>query len=129
MLEEDAISVCETSDGSWLYYSKANAPGIWRRPRIGGTAELVVAGFDPRFRGNWALTDRELLFTQPTSAGLMVSRFDHDSGKLDTLFEAGRLYAPSFSFSPRTRELLVATTNYGGADLNLVEGFELGGTN
>ena len=67
----------------------------------------------------------EIFFTVIRGAALSVQRYECDSGRLDALFEAPRLYTPSLSFSPRTRELLLATSHQGSADLDLVDSLEL----
>jgi len=45
----------ESPDGQYLYYSKYDAPGLWRLPLSGGSEEKVIDFPAPGFFGYWAL--------------------------------------------------------------------------
>jgi Tol biopolymer transport system component/DNA-binding winged helix-turn-helix (wHTH) protein len=45
----------ESPDGQYLYYSKLDAPGLWRLPLSGGSEEKVIDFPAPGFFGYWTL--------------------------------------------------------------------------
>ncbi len=52
----------ESGDGAWLYFSRADSPGIWRMPTGGGAEERVLALLAPNCGEDWRVTARGIYF-------------------------------------------------------------------
>ena len=59
---EGGYSSRESPDGHWLYFTRADVPGIWRQPVEGGPASRVVDSFAPEDWANWEIGTAGLYF-------------------------------------------------------------------
>jgi Tol biopolymer transport system component/DNA-binding winged helix-turn-helix (wHTH) protein len=57
----------ESQDGRWVYYSRADAPGIWRMPAAGGQPEEVLAALAPNCWADWRVTGKGIYFKVETN--------------------------------------------------------------
>jgi Tol biopolymer transport system component/DNA-binding winged helix-turn-helix (wHTH) protein len=58
----------ESPDGRWLYFTRADAPGIWRQPMEGGPAERIVETLAPEDWANWEIGTAGLYFRELCAA-------------------------------------------------------------
>ena len=65
----------------YLYYTKRDRAGIWRRPLGGGPEEYIVEGLQPYDWGNWAIGTEGVYYVQRKDEGpeLVVYRFEDGS--------------------------------------------------
>jgi Tol biopolymer transport system component/DNA-binding winged helix-turn-helix (wHTH) protein len=122
---EGAIVAKESLDGRWLYFSKALEQGIWRVPTEGGRSELVIPSFDPAYTPTWGLTGDGLFFAECKERQARLSFFDLRTRETSTLLETPWRHASGLSLSPSGEELVIAMTENGGSDLNVIENFAL----
>jgi Tol biopolymer transport system component len=126
---EGAIVALESPDGRWLYFSRAVERGIWRRPLdggAGGVAELVLPSFDPAFATSWSLdASGGLVYTEWRDLRTRVLRLDLETRRTSPLVETPWSERPGIALSPRGDQLVLATTEAGGSDLDLVVGLAL----
>lgn len=54
----------ESPDGRSIYFTKADASGIWRQPSEGGAAARVVANLAPEDWANWDVGERGIYFRE-----------------------------------------------------------------
>ena len=54
----------ESPDGRWVYFTRADASGIWRQPVEGGAAARVVANLAPEDWANWDVGERGVYFRE-----------------------------------------------------------------
>jgi Tol biopolymer transport system component len=54
----------ESPDGRWLFFTRADEPGIWRQPVTGGKAERVWDRLAPEDWANWQVGNAGLYFRE-----------------------------------------------------------------
>jgi Tol biopolymer transport system component/DNA-binding winged helix-turn-helix (wHTH) protein len=73
-------SARESPDGSWLFFTSADTPGIWKRPISGGPAARVVSALAPEDWANWDVGERGIYFKElcpkHTKPGVALLAFD-----------------------------------------------------
>jgi len=52
----------ESLDGKWLYLSRFDRRGLWRRPAAGGAEQVISADVAPEDWPNWGVVDRGCFF-------------------------------------------------------------------
>lgn len=121
--EAGATIVKESTDGRWLYFSRAEQRGIWRIPIDGGRREPVVPSFDPVYTPSWGVLGEGVYYGEWNETCTRLSFLDLRTHERSTLVEAPWRHASGFSLAPCGEELVVALTDRGGSDLNVIEGF------
>lgn len=118
----------ESPDGQWLYYTKPDVGGLWRRTRgswnqadSSNREERVLASLAPQDRGNWTVTSAGIYFVRrPEGGPPHLAFYDLQNGTiiglapLDTRFEGQGL-----AVSPDGTELLYGQQNRPESDLHL----------
>jgi len=118
----------ESADGQTLYYTKAQASGIWRAPISGGGETEVVPG--PIGWSDWALARSGLYFHAPDTGGESASpvhairRFDTRSREItEVQRKEGPLFRGWLAVSPDEEWILYAEGPPWTSELMLVENF------
>lgn len=111
-------------DGNWVYFAKADAPGIWRVPASGGDESQVLA--QPRVGdwGYWALRGNTIYYLNSSSSPASIDSFDlalRRNTRIHTVEPANRPSA-GISVSPDLKSLVFTDLTEGG-DITLVEHF------
>lgn len=75
VMPHSSLSPTISSDGHFLYYSKLNAPGIWRYPLAGGEERQLVDDLSPSDWNNWGLRDEGLYYVARTDVEEPVLAF------------------------------------------------------
>lgn len=123
--EEGSRTPRMSSDGAWLYYTKAADSGIWRRPLrdTRAQAERVVRALAPVDWNNWALTERALFYVRRReSAEPELVRFDLASRDERIVRELPRLLHKSgLWIAPDETEAIATATVTAEADLMLID--------
>ncbi len=57
------FAALESPDGRWLYYSRFEEPGLWRKPTRGGAEEKILDG--PPCWGYWTVSSGGVYFLDP----------------------------------------------------------------
>jgi Tol biopolymer transport system component/DNA-binding winged helix-turn-helix (wHTH) protein len=65
---EGGYSSRESPDGRWLYFTRADVPGIWRQPVEGGPASRIVDSLAPEDWANWEIGAAGLYFRELCAA-------------------------------------------------------------
>ena len=77
------VFAAESADGRFLYYSKYEAPGVWRMPLNGGEESRVVGQPEAGDWANWALAKNGIYFFDSSSRGDQgVKYFDFSTRKI-----------------------------------------------
>ena len=101
------VFAAESADGHFLYYSKFEAPGIWKMPLNGGEEIRVLDQPGGDGWWNWALTPNGIYFfdesNKGTNAGLKL--FDFATGKRISIATADRPYI-GLAVSPDGRSIV-----------------------
>jgi len=71
----------ESPDRQWVYYTRGDAPGIWRVPLRGGPEERIL--FEPRtgYWGYWNVTRRGIYLLDDGRPAPRIVLYDPDAGK------------------------------------------------
>ncbi len=103
----------ESSDGTELFFARAEEPGIFRMPVDGGPAEQVVSEMELYDWGSWAVTERGIYFLQrgPTR----VEYLSLESGERHILHTPSKqmpLLGRPLSYSPARGALLFSVIDH-----------------
>lgn len=117
----------ESFDGRFLYYTKLEAPGVWRMPVEGGEEVKVFDLPGPWFSGYWTVVSEGMYFLFGTEEKLFEIRFlNLATGKVSRVaafpgtpdnWEGG------FSVSPDRRWIIYSHVSYRRQEILLVENF------
>jgi len=115
----------ESPDRQWVYYTKADAPGIWRVP-IGGGPEVRILS-QPRtgYWGYWSVTNRGIYLLDNEQAVPRIVLYDPVAGKITPVITLDQQPPPysGISVSSNEDELLITDERNAGSHITLVEDF------
>jgi Tol biopolymer transport system component/DNA-binding winged helix-turn-helix (wHTH) protein len=118
------VFAAESVDDRFLYYSKFEAPGIWRMPLPGGEEIHILdqpAGDD---WSNWAITRNGIYFLDSTPGPKAAVKFFHfATGRTITISTFGNSPSIGLAVSPDGRSILYHQTELAESSLVLVKNF------
>ena len=121
---DGGIFAAESSDGSTLYFSKFEAPGIWKMPLNGGEELRVLdqpAGED---WWNWALAQNGIYFFESNGApNAALKFFEFASGKTFPMFSSDNSRAGGLTVFPNGRSILYVQRELEESSIMLVKNF------
>ena len=121
---EGGFAAQEGPDGRSLYYTKRNAPGLWRRPLAGGNETRITSGPAPQDRAGWAVRGDSLYYVRRTEAPVLVRRGLAGGSPAEVVATLDRAAAGSgITLSPRARWVFYAREDRRESDLMFVESF------
>jgi Tol biopolymer transport system component/DNA-binding winged helix-turn-helix (wHTH) protein len=116
----------ESPDGQYLYYSKLDAPGLWRLPLSGGSEEKVLDFPAPGFWGYWALGANGIYYVDEAAPRARI-RFRNFRTRRDSVVRvmssAARIGSSGMSLSSDGTAMVFAQLDQFTSDLMLVEDF------
>jgi Tol biopolymer transport system component/DNA-binding winged helix-turn-helix (wHTH) protein len=116
----------ESPDGQYLYYSKLDAPGLWRLPLSGGSEEKVLDFPAPGFWGYWALGANGIYYLDEAAPRARI-RFRNFRTRRDSVVKvmsnAARIGSSGMSLSSDGTAVVFAQLDQFTSDLMLVEDF------
>jgi Tol biopolymer transport system component len=118
------VFAAESADGLFLYFSKVEAPGIWRMSLNGGEETRVLDQPGGNKWSNWALTRNGIYFldsSSGTNGG--VKFFDFASGKTISISNLDRPSSLGLAVSPDGRSILYAQNELAESTIMLVKNF------
>jgi Tol biopolymer transport system component len=115
----------ESPDGRYLYFTKADRPGIWRIAAEGGEEVLIS---QQAAVGRWALDERGIYFLS-TSTPVAQIRFFQFVTRRDSLLrefpnQLSFGYSPNLSVSPDGRWIIYGAPDLVESDIMMVENFQ-----
>jgi Tol biopolymer transport system component/DNA-binding winged helix-turn-helix (wHTH) protein len=113
----------ESDDGQFLYYSKFESPGLWKRPTAGGDEARILDQPTGDNWWNWAVTHNGIyFFTWRKDKKSGVAFFDFASRKESLLAPIDK---PSLglALSPDGRSILYVQTEWVRSSIMLVKNF------
>ncbi|MDX1531741.1 MAG: hypothetical protein R3362_09465, partial [Rhodothermales bacterium] len=114
----------ESSDGRFLYYTKKNEAGLWRRPLEGGPETLVLGALAPEDAANWTVLPTGIYFIRRTDTSPSLRFYNFAAGhsmRVTTLQEVPD--HPSLAVAPGGQQLLISQIDRAESDIVLVEDF------
>jgi Tol biopolymer transport system component/DNA-binding winged helix-turn-helix (wHTH) protein len=114
----------ESSDGSWLYYTQAASPGLWRRPVQGGTEQKILDGPSVGNQNYWTLFGNDLYVLSGSNERSLL-KFDPDTRQTNLVYTLEHDPAPfaGLTISPNGKHLLFAELLEAKSNITLVEHF------
>jgi Tol biopolymer transport system component/DNA-binding winged helix-turn-helix (wHTH) protein len=117
----------ESPDGQFLYYTKVRAPGIWRRPVMGGEETFVLDHHRAGFWRYWTVVERGIYFAtaeRPEQPLIEFYSFATSQVTPVAVLEKGlNLRASGLAVSPDGRWLIWTQRDQDGSDIMLMENF------
>jgi Tol biopolymer transport system component len=120
------VFAAESGDGRFLYYSKFDAPGIWRMPLNGGEEFRVLDQPAGDKWWDWALTQDGIYFFDESNSGseVGVKFFDFATGKKTSIADVDRSsVCCGFAVSPDGRSILHVHNELAESTIMLVKNF------
>jgi Tol biopolymer transport system component len=129
---QGGIFAAESIDGRYLYYSKFESPGIWKKPLNGGEEIRVLdqpAGED---WWNWVLSENGIYFfdsvrrTVPWDSNprqAIVKHLDLATGIVTSIWTADKPYSFGLAISPDGRSLIYAQREVAESGIMLMNNF------
>jgi Tol biopolymer transport system component/DNA-binding winged helix-turn-helix (wHTH) protein len=118
------VFASESADGHYLYYSKFEAPGIWKMPVDGGEESRVLADQGGEGWWNWALTGNGIYYLDRRSGidkGLKI--FDFATGKKVSIFTTEKPLVMGLAVSPDGKSILYPQIDVAESTIMLVKNF------
>ena len=103
--EGDGMEPQESADGRWLYYTRGDEAGLWRKPTAGGAETRVLSQPAAGYWGYWQLAAGRLFYLDQ-SAGHPVIRVAAATPNLAT--SPGSVFAQLGETPPRYAGIAVA---------------------
>jgi Tol biopolymer transport system component/DNA-binding winged helix-turn-helix (wHTH) protein len=125
--ENGGAEAFESRDGRFVYYTKWEQRGIWRKPTEGGGPEMLV--IDRGSPYHWGLFDNGVcLMDVAAAAGPVIDCLDFDTNRITTVSRLPKnthinVEGPSFSVSPDGRSMLYVTGEREESDIMMVDNF------
>jgi hypothetical protein len=116
----------ESPDGQYLYYSKLDAPGLWRLPLSGGSEEEVIDFPAPSFFGYWALGANGIYYLDVTAPRARIRFRNFRTGRdsvVRVMSSAARIGSSGMSLSSDGTAMVFSQLDQFTSDLMLVEDF------
>jgi eukaryotic-like serine/threonine-protein kinase len=116
----------ESGDGKFVYYTKWEQRGIWRKPMQGGPETLMIHNGTT---SHWGLFDEgACLVDLEAAAGPMINCLDFGTNKVTTISKLPKSTrinedGPSFSVSRDGRWILYVTVERQDSDIMMVDNF------
>ncbi len=115
----------ESSDGRFLYFAKAEVPGLWKMPLHGGQETRIFdQPFVPFSWWDWGLTEKGIYFTNfQTSPAATVAFFEFATNKIFPIWALTNRPFVGLSVSADGKSILYAQNEYSQSDIMLVKNF------
>lgn len=110
--------------GKHLYYTKRNAPGLWKRSREGGEEEHLAGEITPQDGAAWAVREDHLYYVQRSGATPVLVRRPLAGGTATVVASLDRAARDaSVALSPDAWWIFYAREDRRESDLMFVESF------
>jgi len=116
-------TAAESLDGTRLYFTRPQEPGLWMRPLKGGPQEQVLQTLSPLDWGNWAITAAGLYYVDRTGQQPRLLQMNLDTKVVEPLFEVADMPSREVAFAatPDGRTVVFTQTERLESDLMLIE--------
>ena len=121
---EGGFAAREGPKGRYLYYTKRNAPGLWRCALEGGRERRIASDLDPYDGVEWTVQGDSLYYERRSPRPVLVRRAlagDSEAEVVATLERAA--YGSSIALSPGARWVFYAREDRRQSDLMFVDSF------
>ncbi len=125
---DGGYTAVEAPDGLFLYYTKKDMPGLWRKPLDAARGEpaeetLVLGGLAPQDWANWAVTPTGIYFVRRIEERSQLRFMPFATGRSMLVSPLGNTPAePALAVGPNGT-VLIAQVDRSESDIILVEDF------
>lgn len=112
----------ESPDGHWLYYTKADQPGLWRMPVAGGAEEKILDAPRLGYWGYWSLTPDGVYYLRNNA----IEFRNLSTGAVSRILQLDHTPPPfaGITASPDGSSLLYTDSTESSSNITLVENFK-----
>ncbi len=113
----------ESPDGRWLYFTRPDAPGLWRMPAAGGLEEVVSTAVLPASGNDWRVTKRGVYFKEDRGddAAPIVRLLPFGGTSAGPVAVLDEQAWAGFTVSPDDSSLVYGRADRREADIRLIE--------
>jgi Tol biopolymer transport system component/DNA-binding winged helix-turn-helix (wHTH) protein len=112
------VFAAESMDGRFIYFSKYEAPGIWKMPIDGGEESRLLADQGGQMWWNWALARNGIYFLQDE-----LNFFDFATGKRTSIYASDKPLVMGLAVSPDGKSILYPQIDIAESSIMLVKNF------
>jgi Tol biopolymer transport system component len=113
------VFAAESMDGRFLYFSKFEAPGIWKMPIEGGEESRVLADQGGQGWWNWALARNGIYFLDDEK----LKFFDFATGKKISVYTSEKALVMGLAVSPDGKSILYPQIEVAESSIMLLKNF------
>jgi hypothetical protein len=120
LTQDGGYAALESADGRWLYTSRIDRAGLWRRPARGGADELVTGALRPEDWASWGVSPAGVYWLTPSpgDAPPTVSLLRPGSASPATIATLHEMAWPGIDLAPDASQLLYSHLDH--RDSNVV---------
>lgn len=111
----------DSADSNWIYYTKGDAPGIWRVPAGGGKETAVINQPPLGFWGYWCVNGDDLYYVESSGNKPEIRAYNVKTNRSSRIHTLDRM-PPSFAgltVSPDQKWLLFTDLSESGSHITL----------
>jgi Tol biopolymer transport system component len=115
----------ESPDRRWIYYTKSDAPGIWRIPFGGGPEMRILSQPGTGYWGYWNVASRGIYLLDDQQPAPRIMLYDPVGGKITPVITLDQHPPPyaGISVNRNETELLITDERNAGSHITLIENF------
>jgi hypothetical protein len=112
------VFAAESVDGRFIYFSKYEAPGIWKMPIDGGEESRLLADQGGSAWWNWALARNGIYFLDEE-----LKFFDFATGKRTSVYASEKPLRRGLAISPDGKSILYPQIDVAESSIMLLKNF------
>jgi Tol biopolymer transport system component/DNA-binding winged helix-turn-helix (wHTH) protein len=112
----------ESVDGKWLFFSRADSPGIWRMPLGGGPETQTAVALAPNCWADWRVTGTGIYFkVDRNNDAPLVQFLPFDSSEAATVARLDHQAWAGFTVAPDDATIVYGRASRYDCDIRMVE--------
>lgn len=112
----------ESADGKWVYFSRADSPGIWRMPAAGGPETQTSVALAPNCWADWRVSKKGIYFKVDRNDEAPLVRFvAFDSPEATTVAKLDHQAWAGFTVAPDDSTIVYGRADRYECDIRMVE--------
>ena len=123
--EQGGMVARESVDGRWLYFSRFDTLGLWRRPVTGGAEQKIFHGPPSGYQNYWTVAGRSVYALAARNKEFDLVRIDPDNTHTFVIYtmRLGPIPFAGLTVTPDEKQLLFAPLGSAESTITLVDHF------